>query len=425
MAKSAGTKKAEKTIVPQNLKTPAENQLYAEIAQLLETARTKVLTAVNTTMTQTYYQIGKLIVENEQNGHNRAEYGKATLKTLSQQLTEKYGKGFSERNLERMRYFYLTYAPSITQTVSAQFTQESKNVLLNTPEQISQTLSAKSASPQISTTVSSKSAAAEKTVQIIPYQKENLSTRFKLSYSHYLFLMKIDNPDERTFYEKEAVNGNWSLRELKRQFDTALFERLLINKNPTERKNLIKQGHTIENPKDIIKDPYILEFLGLPEQPAYSETELEQHIIDKLQTFLLELGNGYTFVARQMRLTLDEKHYRIDLVFYNRILQCFVLIDLKLGEITHQDIGQMQMYVHYFDRYKKLETENKTIGIILCKKKDDTLVELTLPEDEKHIFASKYQTILPDKKQLAQLIKETEETSKTPDITQANTKEIN
>ncbi|MDO5847880.1 MAG: PDDEXK nuclease domain-containing protein [Methanocorpusculum sp.] len=289
-----------------------------------------------------------------------------------------------------MRYFYLTYSPSISQTLSAQFTQE-QNI-----------------QDQISTTASSKSASAKHTVQISPSQKEDLSTRFRLSYSHYLFLMRIDNPDERTFYEKEAVAENWSLRELRRQFDTALFERLLINKSPAERKTLIRQGKTIENPKDIVKDPYILEFLGLPEQPAYSETELEQHIISKLQTFLLELGTGYTFVARQMRLTLDEKHYFVDLVFYNRILRCFVLIDLKLGEITHQDIGQMQMYTHYFDRCKKLETENKTIGIILCKKKDDTLVELTLPEDEKQIFASKYQTILPDKKQLARLIKETE-----------------
>ena len=399
MAKPAGTKNTDDKPVPQNTAAPAPTPLYTEIVQLLETARAKVLTAVNTTMTQTYYQIGKLIVENEQNGYIRAEYGKEALKTLSKQLTEKYGKGFSLTNLKQMRQFYLTYATSLSdgigQTLSDQFTQEFKNVTQNTPE-------------QISTTVSSKSAAAEKPVQITPYQKEDLSTRFRLSYSHYLFLMKIDNPDERTFYEKEAVAGNWSLRELKRQFDTALFERLLISKNPAERKNLIRKGTTIENPKDIIKDPYVLEFLGLPEQTAYSETQLEQHIIDKLQTFLLELGTGYTFVARQMRLTLDEKHYYVDLVFYNRILQCFVLIDLKLGEITHQDIGQMQMYTHYFDRYKKLETENKTIGIILCKKKDDTLVELTLPEDEKHIFASKYQTILPDKKQLAQLIKETE-----------------
>ena len=414
MAKPAGTKNTDDKPVPQNTAAPAPTPLYTEIVQLLETARAKVLTAVNTTMTQTYYQIGKLIVENEQNGYIRAEYGKEALKTLSKQLTEKYGKGFSLTNLKQMRQFYLTYATSLSdgigQTLSDQFTQEFKNVTQNTPE-------------QISTTVSSKSAAAEKPVQITPYQKEDLSTRFRLSYSHYLFLMKIDNPDERTFYEKEAVNGNWSLRELKRQFDTALFERLLISKNPAERKNLIRKGTTIENPKDIIKDPYVLEFLGLPEQTAYSETQLEQHIIDKLQTFLLELGTGYTFVARQMRLTLDEKHYYVDLVFYNRILQCFVLIDLKLGEITHQDIGQMQMYTHYFDRYKKLETENKTIGIILCKKKDDTLVELTLPEDEKHIFASKYQTILPDKKQLAQLIQETEEKSKEPDE-QQNTKEV-
>ena len=372
----------EKHPVPKNTPAPAQTRLYNEIAALLESARTKVLSTVNTTMTQTYYQIGRLIVENEQNGQIRAEYGKETLKNLAKQLTENYGRGFSKRNLEQMRFFYLTYSPSIAQTLSAQSTQLPENVSQDT------------------------SAAVCGSLQNTHFESV---PQFKLSYSHYLFLMKIDNPDERIFYEKEAAAQNWSLRELRRQFDAALFERLLLNKNPGERKALIQQGARIANPRDIIKDPYILEFLGLPEQSSYSETQLEQHIIDKLQAFLLELGNGYTFVARQMRLTLSEKHYYVDLVFYNRILQCFVLIDLKLGEITHQDLGQMQMYVHYFDRCKKLAHENKTIGIILCRKKDDTLVELTLPEDEKHIFASKYQTILPDKDQLAQLIRESED----------------
>jgi predicted nuclease of restriction endonuclease-like (RecB) superfamily len=221
--------------------------------------------------------------------------------------------------------------------------------------------------------------------------------------------MKVDNPDERKFYEIEAINNGWSLRELQRQFDTALFERLVLSRDKKGIKELSKKGQIITKPNDTIKDPYILEFLGLPEESKYSETDLEQKIIDKLEHFLLELGNGFTFVGRQVRFTFDDKHFRIDLVFYNRILRCFVLIDLKIGEITHQDLGQMQMYVNYYDRKVKLENENKSIGIILCRTKNETLVEMTLPENNEQIFASNYLTVLPSKEDLKKLIENKDE----------------
>ena len=323
----------------------SDNSLYNKISSILEESRKFVATTVNTAMVQTYFEIGRLIVEEEQHGNVRAEYGKETLKNLSIKLTANYGKGFSVTNLKQMRDFYLTY--QIRQTVSDQFT---------------------------------------------------------LSYSHYLFLMRIDNPDERKFYEIESSQNNWSLRELKRQFDSALYERLSLSKDKEKVKSLAVQGQIIENPCDIVKDPYVLEFLGLPEKAYYSESELESRLIEKLENFLLELGKGYTFVGRQVRLSFDEKHFFVDLVFYNRLLQCFVLIDLKIGELTHQDLGQMQMYVNYYDRFVKLDHENKTIGIILCKKKSDSLVEITLPEDNNQIFASKYQTVLPNKEDLIKLI---------------------
>ena len=326
-----------------------KNSLYNKIASILEESRKFVASTVNTAMVQTYFEIGRLIVEEEQHGNIRAEYGKETLKKLSEKLTANYGKGFSVTNLKQMRDFYLTY--QIRQTVSDQFT---------------------------------------------------------LSYSHYLFLMRIDNPDERNFYEIEAKSSNWSIRELKRQFDSALYERLSLSKDKEKVKLLSHQGQVIENPGDIVKDPYVLEFLGLPEKSCYSESELESRLIEKLENFLLELGKGYTFVGRQVRLTFDEKHFFVDLVFYNRFLQCFVLIDLKIGEITHQDLGQMQMYVNYYDRFVKLDHENKTIGIILCKKKSDSLVEITLPENNNQIFASQYQTILPNKADLIKLIQSEE-----------------
>lgn len=245
--------------------------------------------------------------------------------------------------------------------------------------------------------------------QTLSDQFKNLPTidtgrKFFLSWSHYLQLMRITNIDERHFYEIEAAKNGWSISELKRQFDSSLYERLALSKDKDAVVRLAKEGQVIEAPQDLIKDPYILEFLGLPELPKYSESELESRIIDNLQKFLLELGTGFAFVGRQVRFTFEEEHFRVDLVFFNRILRCFVLFDLKIGELKHQDIGQMQMYVNYYDRKIKLPEENATIGIILCKDKKQSIVEMTLPEDNNQIFASKYQTVLPSKEELKKLL---------------------
>jgi predicted nuclease of restriction endonuclease-like (RecB) superfamily len=320
------------------------NSFLEQVKSLLFEAQQRVVHSVNSIMVQTYFELGKQIVEHEQEGKNYANYGEYLLEALSENLTKEFGKGYSKRNLELIRKFYLTY---------------------------------KIAKSPISQSI---------------------------SWTHYLHLMRIQNEDERVFYENEIVSNNWSVRELNRQINTSLYERLLLSKNKTEILKLSQEGQIIEKPKDIIKDPYILEFLNLPENHSYNESELEQALIDKLEHFLLELGKGFTFVGRQVRFTFDEEHYRIDLVFYNRLLKCFVLIDLKIGKLKHQDIGQMQMYVNYYDRFVKLEDENKTIGIILCKDKKDTLVEITLPENNEQIFASKYELILPSKKELKEVI---------------------
>ena len=358
------------------------NELLQNISALLENARKKVAVAVNQTMVLTYFEIGRMIVEDEQNGESRAEYGKVLLKDLSDHLTERFGKGFSETNLKQMRHFYMSY--SIRQTLSDEL-----EILNN---QILQTLSAESQNQNSSTTLTNL-----KNTQI-------LSANFNLSWSHYLKLMRINDVNERKFYEIESFKNNWSLRELQRQYDSALYTRLSLSKNKEEIIQLSEKGQIFEKPKDLIKDPYILEFLGLPERSKYSENDLESGLIDKLEHFLLELGTGFTFVARQNRITFDEKHFKIDLVFYNRILKCFVLIDLKIGELKHQDIGQMQMYVNYYDREVKLKDENKTIGIILCQDKSEALVRYTLPEDNEQIFASKYLTILPSKEDFINIL---------------------
>jgi predicted nuclease of restriction endonuclease-like (RecB) superfamily len=229
---------------------------------------------------------------------------------------------------------------------------------------------------------------------------------FYLSWSHYLKLMRIENEDERHFYEIEAAKNGWSLSELKRQYNSSLYECLVLSTDKDKVYRLALQGQTVETAKDAVKDPYVLEFLGLPELPEYSETDLETRIIDHLQQFLLELGTGFAYIGRQVRFTFNEEHFRVDLVFYNRLLRCFVLFDLKIGELKHQDIGQMQMYVHYYDRMVKLPEENPTIGIILCKDKNNAVVEMTLPEDNAQIFASKYETVLPSKEALQKLLAE-------------------
>ena len=357
--------------------------LFQQVVELLQNARQQVLRTVNSTMTFTYFEIGRIIVEEEQNGKERAEYGKQVLKGLSEQLTNEFGKGFSLRNLEQIRQFYLIYSKS-----------ETLLRILNI--QNTQTLSAELESPNTHTV----------TAEFKNIDFQTLVSFFKLTWSHYTFLMRIDDEKERSFYDIESEKYNWSVRELKRQYDTALYTRLSLSRDKEGILKLSEKGQIIEKPKDIIKDPYILEFLGLPELRQYSESDLEQEIINKLEHFLLELGHGFAFIARQKRITFDDKHFRIDLVFYNRVLKCFVLIDLKIGELKHQDLGQMQMYVNYYDREMRLEGENKTIGIVLCQNKSELVVEYTLPENNEQIFASKYKTILPSKEELIKLISE-------------------
>jgi len=343
--------------------------IFQQVAELLQNARQQVLRTVNSTMTITYFEIGRIIVEEEQNGKDRAEYGKQLLKDLSKQLTKEFGRGFSIDNLENMRKLFLTFSKSET---LSRILQNQKN----------------------------QSVTAE--FNKVDYQ--TLSSFFKLTFSHYIFLMRIEDEKERRFYKIESEKHNWSVRELKRQYNTALYTRLALSRDKEGILKLSEKGQIIEKPKDIIKDPYILEFLGLPELNQYSESELEEEIISKLEQFLLELGHGFTFVARQERITFDDKHFRIDLVFYNRILRCFVLIDLKIGELKHQDLGQMQMYVNYYDREMRLEDENKTIGIVLCQTKSEAVVKYTLPENNEQIFASKYKTVLPSVEALKQLL---------------------
>ena len=332
-------------------------ELSKKISILLNESRQRVIQTVNHTMVLTYFEIGKMIVEEEQNGKERADYGSHLLSGLSVSLTQEFGKGFSITNLQQMRQFYTVYSKQQTLSV-------------NSEKDLIQSLD------------------------------------FKISWSHYLKLMRIEDELERKFYEIETYKNNWSLRELNRQYDSALYTRISLSKDKNEILKLSEQGQIIEKPQDAVKDPYVLEFIGLPEQNTYSESDLEHRLINKLEHFLLELGKGFTFVARQNRITFDDKHFRIDLVFYNRILRCFVLIDLKVGELKHQDIGQMQMYVNYYDRKIKLEDESKSIGIILCQNKSEALVEFTLPENNTQIFASKYLTVLPSKESLRKLIED-------------------
>ena len=298
---------------------------------------------------------GWYIVEFENGGAQREElYGKKLISRISDELKQRGLQGISSTNLKQCRTFYLAY------------------------KEIGQTLSGESFSKTL---------------------PEQITAYFKLGWSHYVTLLTVSHTEERRFYEIEAAQNSWSFRELKRQIAASLYERLSLSRNEEEIRQLATQGLVVEKVSDMIKNPYVLEFLNLPEQHAYSEHELETEIIDKLEHFLLELGKGFLFEARQKRFTFDDDHFYVDLVFYNRLLQCYVLIDLKRDKLTHQDLGQMQMYVNYFDRYVKTDKEAPTVGILLCHRKNDALVELTLPNDS-NIYASKYQLYLPSKEEL-------------------------
>lgn len=320
---------------------------------------------------------GWFIVEYEQHGADRARYGSATLPKLSAELHRTMKRGFSVDSLELMRRFFLTFRDVVPAGRKS-----------GTVSRISL--------PDISETLSRKLEPSSES-DLISF--DELSKCFPLGWSHYVALLTIDKPEERRFYEIEATEGQWSVRELERQIASSLYERLALSGEKKKIRRLAETGQVIEKPADLIKNPLVLEFLGLQEKPSFSETDLESAIISKLQTFLLELGKGFLFEARQKRFTFDNDHFFVDLVFYNRLLRCYVLIDLKRDKLTHQDLGQMQMYVNYFDRHVKTEDELPTIGIVLCHRKNDALVELTLPKDA-NIFASKYQLYLPSKEEL-------------------------
>lgn len=315
--------------------------LYNTINQIIEEARNTVYRTANFTMVQAYWNIGKVIVEEEQNGKERAEYGKEIIQQLSQKLTQKHGKGFNTTNLWYIRQFYQIF--------------------------------------------------------------ENFhSLRGELSWTHYRLLLKVKNDQSRQFYMQEAIENNWSTRTLERQINSLYFERMVMTRQDGQPLVKAEAESKKENmqAKDIIKDPYVLEFLDLKHNTDFYEKELEQAIIDKLQEFLLELGKGFSFIGRQYRITLDGDHFYIDLVFYNYILKCFLLIDLKTGKLTHQDIGQLDTYVRYFEDKIRQENDNPTIGLILCTEKNNAVVKYSLLNDSKQIFASKYMTYLPTEQEL-------------------------
>ena len=313
-------------------------KFYDGIKDILLTARNKVYKTANFAMVEAYWNIGKSIIE-EQGGNEKAEYGTGLLKELSKQMTKDFGKGFTVTNLKYMRQFYLMFP-------------------------------------------------------------NGHALRDELSWTHYRLLIKVENDNAREFYMQEAVKSQWSTRQLERQINSFFYERLLSSKNKEQVAEEIQTLEPAKEPEDIIRDPYVLEFLGLNSNDDFYESDLEQALITHLQRFLLELGRGFSFVARQKRITFDGRHFRIDLVFYNYILKCFVLIDLKVGDLTHQDLGQMQMYVHYFERELMNEGDNPPIGIVLCADKSESVVKYTLPENETQIFASKYKLYLPSEEEL-------------------------
>lgn len=341
------------------MKSVETNSLFQSVKALIEESRSQVVRNVNTVMIHNYFHIGKMIIHEQQKGNERAEYAEEIVAELSKSLSATYGKGFSKRNLDYFKQFYLLYRERIVQSPIAQ-----------------------SSSQEISKSLIS------------------FSEQFKVSWTHYIQLMRINEVSEREFYEEEAATNTWSVRELQRQYQSSLFERLVLSKDKKSVREANNQNPIEENPAHTLKSPLVLEFLGLKEDSSYSENDLETAIINKLEHFMLELGKGFLFEGRQRRISLDGDHFWVDLVFYNRILKCFVLIDLKIGKLTHQDIGQMQMYVNYYDRKVKSGGERPTLGIILCKEDNRSVVEFTLPLGNEQIFNKEYRLYLPSKEEL-------------------------
>lgn len=381
---------------------PDKGNLFDKVVSILEQARANVVRIVNSNMIIAYWLIGKMLVEELQGGEERAEYGKKLIEELSESLNKKYGKGFSTSNLWYFRQFYLIYSdrkPVILHKLCGETTADEKlhkscGVL----------------------------AVKEKEIRRKPCDvledlslavgKNDVSKGFSsvLSWSHYRALSKVENKNERLFYEIEAEKEGWSVPVLERQIHSFLFARLLKSKNKSGVLELAKKGQEIQKPEDAIKNPYVLDFLGLNHSKEFLESDIEQAVIDNLQSFILELGKGFAFVARQKRLQYDDEFYYVDLVFYNCILKCYMLIDLKIGKLTHKDVGQMDSYVRMYDDLFTAEDDNPTIGLILCAEKNEMVAKYSVLQDSKKLFAAKYMLYLPTEEEFRQeLIKELNE----------------
>lgn len=351
-------------------------ELYAKSKVLIDNARNSMGVFVNAMTVYTSFLLGKYMLEEEQNGNERAKYGAKVLDSLSQYLSSEYGRGFSRSNLAGMRKFYMLYRDrenQIIQSAIGQLGQLQKNGIVQSP--------------------------------IGQFEIDYQNFPFKLSWTHYQVLMTIEDTSERLFYENESIRGTWSVKTLKRQYHSSLYERLALSRDKEDVMQIVEKGSIPYSPTDILKTPYVLEFAGLEDKSSYHENDLESAVLNKLQDFLLEMGKGFLFEKRQRRFTFDDKNFYCDLVLYNRLLRCYVLIDFKVDELTHQDLGQMQMYVNYYDRYEIIEGENPTIGILMCKKSNEALVELTLPKDS-NIYAREYKLYLPDKKVLKEKLQQ-------------------
>ena len=338
-----------------NVSLTNQDAFIGEIRTIIDYARSAAIRSVDFNRVQMYWNIGRRIVEEEQHGKERADYGTYLIKNLAKELEPEYGSGFGVRQLEQSRQFYRTYP-------------------------IANTL------------------------------------RSQLNWSQYRRLIQIEDPDKREYYELESVNGGWTARETERQINSMLYERLLLSNEKEKILAVARNQRIPESPTEVIKDPMVLEFLGLERKAAYYEKDLESAIISHIAEFLLEMGKGFSFVARQKRILLEDDEFFADLVFYNRLLRCFVVVELKTGKLTHQDLGQLQMYVNYYDRCEKQEDENPTIGILLCSDKNDTVVKMALPEDNSTILASKYQLYLPTTEQLIKEIDEVKQSASNDEI---------
>jgi predicted nuclease of restriction endonuclease-like (RecB) superfamily len=389
------------------MKTNKPSSLFRRVSEIISSARNFSARSVNTAQVAANWSVGREIFEEEQKGQKRAAYGEELLEDLSRRLKRDFGNGYSVRNLAYCRNFYCEYPQLmeglILNAVRAKFPPDALAGVKAIPHALrSESAGRKSgalaalgsgAEPaQIMSTEIHPDAAA------LPWEPGQLHPN--LSWTHYRTLLRVERPEARAFYEIEAIQQNWSARELERQINSLLFERLAKSRDKAGLRKLATKGQEIQSPADVFKDPVVIEFLGLPESARLVESKLEEALISNLQAFLLELGKGFAFIARQQRLTLDGDHFYIDLVFYHTVLKCHVLIDLKVGKLTHQDLGQLQLYVNYYDRERRTAGDQPTLGLILCTDKNDTAVRYTLAADQKKIFTSRYKLHLPTEAEL-------------------------